>query len=130
MGAANSCSRRRRRDSDDDETRNSKTEKRSMSNAFTCYMPKCVNVLLLGLDNAGKTTLYKTLRGEPTMYVDRTAYATRCHFRNPLNKKRTEKGFKNVNMIDSPGLRRYRTTWPASCSGAWMHSKVLFYVVD
>lgn len=76
-----------------------------------------IRVLLLGLDNAGKTTILKTLAGEEVSKISPT---------QGFNIKSVKQDKWNLNVWDIGGQRNIRPYW----KNYFENTDVLIYVVD
>ncbi|XP_071827914.1 ADP-ribosylation factor-like protein 3 [Apostichopus japonicus] len=79
--------------------------------------PHEIRVLLLGLDNAGKTTILKTLAGEEVSKIAPT---------QGFNIKSVKQDKWNLNVWDIGGQRGIRPYW----KNYFENTDVLIYVVD
>ncbi|ESO98977.1 hypothetical protein LOTGIDRAFT_187225 [Lottia gigantea] len=78
---------------------------------------KELRILLLGLDNAGKTTLLKTLASEDVTHITPT---------QGFNIKTVQSAGFNLNVWDIGGQRRIRPYW----KNYFENTDILIYVID
>eukprot|EP00911_Craspedida_sp_UC1_P002618 UC1_evm5s1935 len=78
---------------------------------------KEIRIVVLGLDNAGKTTILKKMADEDVSHITPTA---------GFNVKAVQSGAFKLNMWDIGGQRRIRPYWKNYYEG----TDVLIYVID